>query len=77
MRIAGQCISKVRGVTIVNTQGIAKLESQIGQIANHLGEREKGKLQSQPVPNPKVFALEILQVLRTDMKKCNLLSHLG
>ena len=25
---------------------------------NHLGEREKGKLPSQPVLNPKVFAIE-------------------
>jgi hypothetical protein len=41
---------------MVNTQAIAKMENQIGQIANHLGEREKGKLPSQPEPNPKVFA---------------------
>jgi hypothetical protein len=30
------------------------METQIGQIANHLGEREKGKLPSQPVPNPRL-----------------------
>jgi len=39
---------------MVNTQTIAKMETQIGQIASHLGEREKGKLPSQPVPNPKL-----------------------
>jgi hypothetical protein len=26
----------------------------MGQMANHLGEREKGNLPSQPVPNPKL-----------------------
>jgi hypothetical protein len=30
-----------------------KLEMQMGQLANHLGERDKGKLPSQPVNNPK------------------------
>ena len=33
------------------------MENQIGQIANHLGEREKGKFPSQPEPNPKEFAI--------------------
>jgi hypothetical protein len=53
MKMTGQSISEVRSATLVNTQAIAKLESQIGQIASHLGEREKGKFPSQPVPNPK------------------------
>jgi len=30
------------------------METQIGQIASHLGERDKGKLPSQPMPNPKL-----------------------
>jgi hypothetical protein len=30
------------------------MEVQMGQMANHLSEREKGKLPSQPVPNPKL-----------------------
>jgi hypothetical protein len=38
---------------MVNTQAIAKLEMQMGQLANHLGERDKGKLPSQAVNNPK------------------------
>jgi len=35
-------------------QAIAKMEVQMGQMANHLSEREKGKLPSQPIPNPKL-----------------------
>jgi hypothetical protein len=34
-------------------QAIAKMEKQIGQLANQMGERERGKFRSQPVPNPK------------------------
>ncbi|XP_062167003.1 uncharacterized protein LOC133873299 [Alnus glutinosa] len=34
-------------------QAIAKMEGQIGQLANQVGERERGKLPSQPIPNPK------------------------
>ena len=44
-------------MTMVNTQAIAKMESQIGQIANHLGEREKGKFPSQLEPNPKASVI--------------------
>ena len=42
---------------MVNTQAITKIESQIEQIASHLGERENGKFPSQPVPNPKAFTI--------------------
>ena len=42
---------------MVNTQAITKIKSQIGKIANHLGEREKEKFPSQPVPNPKAFTI--------------------
>jgi hypothetical protein len=58
MKITGQSISDVRHATMVNTQAIAKIETQIGQIASHLGEREKGKFPSQPVPNPKALTIE-------------------
>jgi hypothetical protein len=34
-------------------QAIAKMEAQIGQLANQMGEREKGKFPSQPMPNLK------------------------
>jgi hypothetical protein len=34
-------------------QAIAKMEGKIGQLANQMGERERGKFPSQPVPNPK------------------------
>jgi hypothetical protein len=34
-------------------QAIAKMEGQIGQLANQVGEREREEFPSQPVPNPK------------------------
>jgi hypothetical protein len=57
MKMTGQSINDVRSTTMVNTLAIAKLETQMGQLANHLGERDKGKLQSLPVPNPKAFTI--------------------
>jgi hypothetical protein len=54
MQLTGQSINEVKNATMVNTQAIAKMETQIGQIVNHLGEREKGKLPSQPLPNPRL-----------------------
>ncbi|KAL6557479.1 hypothetical protein OROMI_017829 [Orobanche minor] len=36
-----------------NSQVISKLETQIGQLATTLAEREKGKFPSQSIPNPK------------------------
>ena len=35
-----------------HTQSIAKLETQIGQLATTLSRREEGKLPSQPLSNP-------------------------
>ncbi|KAM6553921.1 hypothetical protein CsatB_014683 [Cannabis sativa] len=35
------------------SQSIAKLETQLGQLANAVTEREKGRFPSQPIPNPK------------------------
>jgi hypothetical protein len=43
MKMTGQSISDVRHSTMGNTQAISKLEMQMGQLANHLGERDKGK----------------------------------
>jgi hypothetical protein len=57
MKMTGQSISDVRNSTMVNTQAISKLEIQVGQLANHLGERDKGKLPSQPVNNPKACTI--------------------
>jgi len=54
IQLTGQSINDVKNATMVTTQAIAKMETQIGQIASHLGEREKGKLPTQPVPNPKL-----------------------
>jgi hypothetical protein len=53
MKMTGQSISDIRQSTMVNTQAISKLKMQMGQLANHLGERDKGKLPSQAVNNPK------------------------
>jgi len=36
-----------------NTQAIAKLEIQMGQLATSLSEREKGTFPAQPQPNPR------------------------
>jgi uncharacterized coiled-coil protein SlyX len=49
-----QSINEVKNDTMVNSQAIAKMEVQLRQMANQLGEREKGKLPSQPVPNPRL-----------------------
>jgi hypothetical protein len=57
MKMTGQSISDVRHSTMVNTQAISKLEMQMGQLANHLGERDKGKLPSQAVNNPKACSI--------------------
>jgi hypothetical protein len=54
MQITCQSISEAKNATMVNTQAISKLEDQMGQMANHLGERERGKLPSQPVLDPKL-----------------------
>ena len=58
MKMTGQSINDVRNATMVNTQAIAKLEMQMSQLAKHLGERDKGKIPSQPVPNPKAYTFE-------------------
>jgi hypothetical protein len=57
MKMTGQSTSDVRHSTMVNTQAISKLEMQMGQLANHLGERDKGKLPSQVVNNPKACSI--------------------
>jgi hypothetical protein len=57
MKLTGQSISDVRHSTMVNTQTISKLEMQMGQLANHLGERDKGKLPSQAMNNPKACSI--------------------
>ena len=44
---------EVKNAIMVNTQAISKLEMQMGQLVNHLGERDKGKFPSQPATNPK------------------------
>ncbi|KAI5658432.1 hypothetical protein M9H77_27225 [Catharanthus roseus] len=36
-----------------HTQSIAKLETQIGQLANAISRREEGRLPSHPIENPR------------------------
>jgi hypothetical protein len=57
MKMTSQSISDVRHPTMVNTQVISELEMQMGQLANHLGERDKGKLPSQALNNPKACSI--------------------
>jgi hypothetical protein len=55
-----QSNEKLTNATLCNSRDIqelksyvANMEGQIGQLANQVGERERGKFPSQPVPNPK------------------------
>ncbi|KAL5550681.1 hypothetical protein UlMin_000857 [Ulmus minor] len=48
-----QFIQSTQQVLHSNSQAISKLETQLGQLATAVGEREKGKFPSQPIPNPK------------------------
>jgi hypothetical protein len=58
MKMTSQSISDVTHSTMVNTQAISKLEMQMEQLTNHLGERDKGKLPNQLVNNPKACSIE-------------------
>jgi hypothetical protein len=58
MKMIGQSINDVRNSTMVNTQAISKLEMQMGQLSNQLGERDKGKLPSQSMNNHKACSIE-------------------
>jgi hypothetical protein len=57
MKMTGQSINDMRNSTMVNTQAIFELEMLVGQLANHLGEKDKGKFPSQPVNNPKACTI--------------------
>ena len=57
MKITHQSINDVKSTTMVNTKAIAKFEMQMGQLANHLCVRDKGKFPSQPVTSPKAFTI--------------------
>ena len=59
-RFNSQIVEELKNATMTNTrdiqgiqQAITKIEGQIGQLANHVGEREREKFSSQPMPNPK------------------------
>ncbi|XP_059663428.1 uncharacterized protein LOC132309092 [Cornus florida] len=44
-----------------HSQSLAKLETQVGQLAQALNRREDGKLPSQPVANPRVQSITTLR----------------
>jgi uncharacterized coiled-coil protein SlyX len=46
-------MGEISHIVNLHSQSIAKLETQVGRIANTLNKREEGKLPSQPVVNPK------------------------
>jgi hypothetical protein len=48
-----QIVGEIHQTVNSHSQSIAKLETQMGQMANTLNRREEGKLPSQPVVNPK------------------------
>uniref|UniRef100_A0A803MP09 Retrotransposon gag domain-containing protein n=1 Tax=Chenopodium quinoa TaxID=63459 RepID=A0A803MP09_CHEQI len=48
-----------------HTQSIAKLETQIGQLANAIGKRDDGKLPSTSIANPKGLNHEQTQAIMT------------
>jgi hypothetical protein len=60
MQSTDKSLQELKNATIVNSRDIqelksfvANIEGKIGQLANQVGERERGKFPSQPVPNPK------------------------
>lgn len=53
MHSTNQAIQEMKNSSQLNTQAISKLENQVGRLATQVGEREKGKFPSQPIPNPK------------------------
>jgi hypothetical protein len=46
-------VDELSQIVNAHSQSIAKLETQMGQLANTLNRREERKLQSQPMMNPK------------------------
>jgi uncharacterized coiled-coil protein SlyX len=48
-----QIMGEIHQTVNSHSQSIAKLETQMGEMANTLNKREEGKLPSQPVVNPK------------------------
>ena len=54
MQSTSQAIQEIKSSTHLNTQAISKLENQVGQLTTQVGEREKGKFPSQPIPNLQV-----------------------
>ncbi|KAI5658417.1 hypothetical protein M9H77_27210 [Catharanthus roseus] len=48
-----QSLESMTQILDSHTQSIAKLETQIGQLANTISRRDEGKLPSHPIENPR------------------------
>jgi hypothetical protein len=78
IQLTGQSINDVKNATMLNTQAIAKMETQIGQIASHLGEREKeSSLVSLCQIQSCSSMREVHQMQCMGWSMCKPLSHLG
>jgi hypothetical protein len=79
MQPTGQSINDVKNATMVNTQAITNMETQIGQIASHLGERERKESSlASPCPTRSCSSMgEVHQMLCKGRSMCKPLSHLG
>ncbi|KAI5677110.1 hypothetical protein M9H77_08060 [Catharanthus roseus] len=49
-----KCLEVKTQILDSQTQSIAKLETQIGQLANGISRRDEGRLPSHPIENPRV-----------------------
>ncbi|KAI5648138.1 hypothetical protein M9H77_34143 [Catharanthus roseus] len=49
----GEGLESMTQILDSHTQSIAKLETQIGQLANAISRRDEGKLPSHPIENPR------------------------
>ncbi|KAI5650055.1 hypothetical protein M9H77_36060 [Catharanthus roseus] len=52
-KIINTCLESMTQIIDSHTQSIAKLETQIGQLANAISRRDEGKLPSHPIENPR------------------------
>jgi len=78
IQLTGQSINDVKNATMVNTQAIAKMETQIRQIASHLGgERRESSLVSLCRIQSCSSMREVHQMQCMGRSMCKLLSHLG
>ncbi|KAI5682533.1 hypothetical protein M9H77_03761 [Catharanthus roseus] len=64
-KITNTCSESMTQILDSHTQSIAKLETQIGQLANVISRRDEGKLPSHPIENPRANYHEQAKVVIT------------